>query len=119
MHLCHAGFNQDTLGQYNAIYRALVADLVQWYLPVHSVVQFRLVNKEWKAWCDQNLLYLAKELRKDQSLRNWYFPSGFFDDHPNIFIRALYGLHMYALTEHEDTLPDLTFFLIMRLITIL
>ncbi|KAG0566676.1 hypothetical protein KC19_7G080800 [Ceratodon purpureus] len=54
-----------------------VADLVFWYLPVRTLVRCKVLSKEWRAWCEKNLVQIAKERRKDESKLDWYFPLAF------------------------------------------
>lgn len=87
---------------------AQVADLVRRYLPIHTLVQSKVVSKEWRVWCDENLCHLAKVRRKDESRGDWYFPIFVESDYSTVLLpRPWYGVHQW--TKEHHTLPDLNF----------
>ncbi|KAG0624274.1 hypothetical protein M758_3G235900 [Ceratodon purpureus] len=94
-----------------------VADLVFWYLPVRTLVRCKVLSKEWRAWCEKNLVQIAKERRKDESKLDWYFPLAF--EHrkhvrqrgglPGSWTWKWYGVHQGTKEQHPlvgfDFLP--------------
>ncbi|KAG0616175.1 hypothetical protein M758_5G095900 [Ceratodon purpureus] len=94
-----------------------VADLVFWYLPVRTLVRCKVLSKEWRAWCEKNLVQIAKERRKDESKLDWYFPLAF--EHrkhvrqrgglPGSWTWKWYGMHQGTKEQHPlvgfDFLP--------------
>lgn len=86
---------------------ARVADLVRCYLPIRTLVQFKLVNKEWRTWCDENLSHLGTVRRKEDS-KDWYFPITVdLGGHRSLNPKPWWGLHQWTKEHHP--LPDLNF----------